>query len=73
MVDAEAVQNVAVDFVKGKKEVAEVNVIITEQKDGIWVVRGTCPISLCGHPWRESFEVHVDQKGKVRFSSFKLM
>jgi hypothetical protein len=31
----------------------------------MWIVRGTCPIDLEGHPWAEKFEVIIDQKGKV--------
>lgn len=73
MVELENVQNTAVNFVKEKKNVTDVTVIITEQKDGIWIVRGTCPIDLGGHPWRESFEIKIDQKGKIKTSSFKLM
>lgn len=73
MVEVEDVQYIAVNFVKEKKDVTEVSVITTEERDGVWIVRGTCPIDLCGHPWRESFEVHIDQKGKIKSSSFKLM
>ncbi len=73
MVELEDAQYIAVSFVKEKKDVTEVTVIVTEQKDGIWIIRGTCPIDLCGHPWRESFEIKVDQKGKIKDSSFKLM
>ncbi len=73
MVELEDAQYIAVSFVKEKKDVTEVTVIVTEQKDGIWIIKGTCPIDLCGHPWRESFEIKVDQKGKIKDSSFKLM
>ena len=67
------VQHIAVSFVKKNRNVDEVNVMVTEQKEGVWVVRGTCPIDLGGHPWRESFEVTIDAKGKIRESSFRLM
>ena len=73
MVELEDVQYIAVNFVREKRNVENVSVITTEQKDGIWVVKGTCPIDLCGHPWRESFEIRVDQKGKIQTSSFRLM
>lgn len=73
MVESENAQDIAVNFVKERKNVTDVNVIITEQKDGVWVVRGTCPIDLGGHPWRESFEVKIDQRGKIKASSFRLM
>ena len=73
MVDFDNAQSIAVNFVKNKKNVMNVTVVITENKDGVWVVKGTCPIDLDGHPWRESFEVVVDQKGNVKTSSFQLM
>lgn len=73
MVELEDAQYIAVNFVKEKKDVTDVTVIITEQKDGVWIIKGTCPINLCGHPWRESFEIRIDQKGKVAASNFKLM
>ncbi len=73
MVDFDNAQNIAVNFVKDKRNVMNVTVAVTENKDGVWVVRGTCPIDLDGHPWRESFEVVVDQKGNVKTSSFRLM
>ena len=66
MVESENAQDIAVNFVKERKNVTDVNVIVTEQKDGVWVVRGTCPIDLGGHPWRESFEVKIDQRGKIK-------
>ncbi|MGB9134898.1 MAG: hypothetical protein WCC63_04880 [Candidatus Bathyarchaeia archaeon] len=66
-------QCIAVSFVKEKKNVDEVNVIVTEQKDEVWIIKGTCPIDLAGHPWRESFEITIDAKGKIRDSSFRLM
>lgn len=73
MVEIEDVQEIAVNFVKERKNIADVNVTITEQKDGVWIVRGTCPIDICGHPWREYFEIRIDQKGKIKASSFRLM
>jgi hypothetical protein len=73
MVKLEDAQDIAVTFVKEKKNVEDVRVIITEEKGGVWTIRGTCPIDLCGHPWREDFEVKIDQRGKVAGSNFRLM
>lgn len=73
MVNSEKVQDIAISFVKEKKNVANVSVVTTERKGGLWVVRGTCPIDLSGHPWRESFEIVIDQNGKIKDSSFRLM
>ena len=73
MIELEDVQDIAISFVKEKRDVTDVNVVITEQKNGIWIVKGTCPINISGHPWRESFEIRIDQKGKIKTSSFWLM
>lgn len=73
MVEFEDAQDIAISFVKDKRNVEDVRVVITEQKDGVWIIRGTCPINLCGHPWRESFEIKINQKGEITASSFKLM
>ncbi|MCK4478681.1 hypothetical protein KAU88_09200 [Candidatus Bathyarchaeota archaeon] len=73
MVEVEDAQDIAISFVKDKRNVEDVRVVITEQKDGVWIVIGTCPINLCGHPWRENFEIKINQKGKITASSFKLM
>lgn len=73
MAKRDNIQDVAVDFVKERKNVTNVSVIAVEQVDGIWVVRGTCPIDLGGHPWRESFEIKIDKKGEIKDSHFRLM
>jgi hypothetical protein len=73
MVNFDNAQLIAVNFVKDKKNVMNVTIATTENKEGVWVVRGTCPIDLDGHPWRESFEIVVDQKGNVKTSDFQLM
>jgi len=73
MVELENAQDIAISFVKDKRNVEDVRVVITEQKDGVWIIRGTCPINLCGHPWRENFKIKINQKGKITASSFKLM
>ena len=73
MLDLENIQAIAVNFVREKKNVTDVTIIITEQNNGVWIVIGTCPIDLSGHPWRESFEVRIDQKGRIKAYSFRLM
>ena len=73
LLESENAQDIAVDFVKRKKNVKDINVATVELKDDLWVIRGTCPIDLSGHPWRESFEIRIDKNGKVKTSSFNLM
>jgi hypothetical protein len=72
-VSEEDAQQIAVDFVREKKSAERINVSSVEQKDGVWIISGTCPIDLEGHPWTERFEVIIDQKGKIRFTDFSLL
>ena len=72
-VSEEDAQQIAVDFVRETKSAERINVSSVEQKDGVWIISGTCPIDLEGHPWTERFEVIIDQKGKIRFTDFALL
>lgn len=72
-VSTESVQQIAVDYLKKRKNTEKIDVSTIEQKDGIWVIRGTCPIDLEGHPWAEKFEVIIDEKGKVKSMDFSLL
>ncbi len=72
-VTKESVQEIAVDFIKKRKNSQRIDVSTIEQGNMEWVVRGTCPIDLEGHPWAEKFEVIVDQKGKVKSTYFQLL
>jgi hypothetical protein len=66
-------QQIAIDFIKKKKNTDRVEVSTSEQENEDWVFKGTCPIDLEGHPWAEKFEVAVDPKGKVKFTDFSLL
>lgn len=66
-------QEIAVDFVRKKKNSEDIAVASVEQKDGVWIINGTCPINLEGHPWTERFEVVIDRKGKVKSMYFSLL
>jgi hypothetical protein len=66
-------QNITKDYVKKRKNVEKVDIITTEQKEEGYIVKGTCPIDVGGHPWMERFEVVIDIKGKVKDSDFRLM
>ena len=72
-VTVEYAQQIAVEFLKTRKSIERVDVSTAEQNEDIWVIRGTYPIDLEGHPWAEKFEVIVDTKGKVRSSYFALL
>ena len=72
-VTVEYAQQIAVEFLKKRKSLDRVEVSTVEQNKDIWVIRGTCPIDLEGHPWAEKFEVILDTKGKVKSSYFALL
>ncbi|MDW8022995.1 MAG: hypothetical protein RMJ15_04570 [Nitrososphaerota archaeon] len=69
----ETVQAIAVEFVKRRKNAKKVEIASVEHRNGFWVVRGTCPIDLEGHPWAEKFELVIDKKGKIKFADFSLL
>ena len=72
-ISTEAVQQIAVDYVKKRKNTEKIDISTVEQKNGVWVIRGTCPIDLEGHPWAEKFEVVIDEKGKIKSTDFSLL
>lgn len=69
----ENAQQIAVEYLKRRKSLERVEISTVDQNNDIWVIRGTCPIDLQGHPWAEKFEVIVDTKGRVRYSYFALL
>jgi hypothetical protein len=73
MVNSETAKQVAVDIVKKRKNSEKIDVASVEQEGGVWVISGTCPIDVEGHPWTEKFEVTVDPKGKVKSTDFSLL
>jgi len=72
-ISTDAAQQIAVDYLKKRKNTEKIDVSTVEQKNGVWVIRGVCPIDLEGHPWAEKFEVVVDEKGKIRSTDFSLL
>jgi hypothetical protein len=72
-VSTDAAQQIAVDYLKKRKNTEKIDISTVEQKNGVWVIRGVCPIDLEGHPWAEKFEVVVDEKGKIRSTDFSLL
>jgi hypothetical protein len=64
---------VALDVVKKRKNTQKIEVTMVEHINADWVVRGTCPIDMEGHPWAERFEVIVDPKGRVKSVDFALL
>ena len=72
-ISTEAIQKIAVDYLKKRKSTEKIDVSTVEKKNGAWIVRGTCPIDLGGHPWAEKFEVVLDMNGKIRSADFSLL
>ena len=72
-VSRESAQEIVVELIKRKKSTERIDISTVEQKAEDWIIRGTCPIDLEGHPWAEKFEVIVDPKGKVKSSYFTLL
>ncbi|MDH7564384.1 MAG: hypothetical protein QHH24_05865 [Candidatus Bathyarchaeota archaeon] len=72
-ISRENAQQIAVEFVKKKKNTDKIDVAAVEQQREDWVVRGTCPIDMEGHPWAERFEVVVDPKGKIKAMNASLL
>jgi len=66
-------QRIAVEFLKRRKKTEKIDIASVEQREGCWIVRGTCPIDLEGHPWAERFEVVIDAKGKIKSTDFSLL
>jgi transcriptional regulatory protein LevR len=72
-VSKELAHQIALDFLKKRKSTEKIDVSTVEQENEVWIIRGTCPIDLEGHPWAEKFEVVVDQKGKIKSTDFSLL
>ncbi|MGA3193063.1 MAG: hypothetical protein ABSD73_11225 [Candidatus Bathyarchaeia archaeon] len=72
-ISVESAQQIAIDFLKKRKNTDRVEVSGVDHSNDIWVVRGTCPIDLEGHPWAERFEVIVDTKGRIKSTTFALL
>ena len=69
----ENASQIAVEFLKQQKNTDRIDVAVIEEHDEGWMVRGTCPIDLEGHPWVEKFAVVVDWKGKIKESNYGLL
>jgi len=72
-ISSESVRQIASDYLKKRNNTGKTDISTVEQKNGCWVIRGTCPINLEGHPWTEKFEVIIDKKGKIKSTDFSLL
>ena len=69
----ESASQIAVEFVKQQKNTDRIDVAVIDEQDDGWMIRGTCPIDLEGHPWVEKFAVVVDWRGKIKDSNYGLL
>jgi hypothetical protein len=72
-VTRESASAIVIDFLKKKKNTDRIDVAMVEDHDEGYLVRGTCPIDLEGHPWAERFTVVVDLKGKIKTTDYALL
>lgn len=72
-ISKENAQQIAIDFMKKSKNTDRIDVAAIEQNRSDWIIRGTCPINMEGHPWAEKFEVVVDTKGKIKNTHSSLL
>ncbi len=69
----QSASQIAVEFIMKEKKTEKVDVAVIEEQNDGWMVRGTCPIDLEGHPWVEKFAVIVDWKGKIKGTNYGLL
>ncbi|HVP26718.1 MAG TPA: hypothetical protein VMT26_03530 [Candidatus Bathyarchaeia archaeon] len=72
-VSKENAEQIAVAYMKKKKNTERIEIAMIEQNHEDWVVRGTCPIDMEGHPWAEKFEVTIDTKGRIKDTHSSLL
>lgn len=73
VVSKEIVNQIVVEFLKKQKNMDKIDVSFIEKRDDMWIIRGTCPIDLEGHPWAEKFEIIVNDNGKIKSTDFSLL
>ena len=66
----ESASKIVVEFLKIQKNTDKIDVAVVEEQNDGWMVRGTCPINLEGHPWAEKFVVVVNQLVYPRIDFF---
>ena len=64
---------IAVEFLKKRKNTEQIEVALVEAQDDCFVVSGTCPMDFGDHQWPEKFAVVIDAKGKIKSTDFRLL
>jgi len=69
----ETASQIAVEFLKKRKNTDKIEVALIELQEDCWVISGTCPMEFGDATWPERFAVVVDLKGKIKSSDFALL
>jgi ActR/RegA family two-component response regulator len=69
----ESANQIAVEYLKKRKNTEKVEVALIEAEDDCWMIRGTCPIEFGEMQWPEKFSVVVDSKGKIKSEDYGLL
>ena len=72
-VTKESASQIAVEFLKKRKNTENIEVALIEMQDDCFIIRGTCPMEFGDHQWPEKFAVIVDLKGKIKSTDFALL
>jgi len=72
-VSKESASQIAVEFLKKRKNTETIEVALVETQDDCFIIRGTCPMEFGDHQWPEKFAVIVDLKGKIKSTDFALL
>lgn len=72
-VKKENASQIVVDFLRKQKNTDKIDIAMVEENSEGYVVRGTCPIDMEGHPWAEKFTIVVDLKGKIKTADYALL
>ena len=72
-VSKETASQIAVEFLKKRKNTEQIDVALIEQQDDGWLISGTCTIDFGDHQWPERFSVVVDLKGRIKSEDYGLL
>jgi hypothetical protein len=69
----ESASEIAVSYLKKRKNTEKIDVAFTEAQDDCWLIRGTCPMEFGDMQWPERFVVVVDSNGKIKSTDYGLL
>ncbi len=69
----ESASQIAVEYLKKRKNTEKIDVALVEARDDCWVIHGTCPMEFGETQWPEKFAVVVDSKGKIKSTDYGLL